>query len=196
MSHGAHGVAHTRQLARELGPRGILVNCFEAGVTDTPAMRLIPGSEVIKAEALRRNPGGRLTTPEDIAATFVALMDPRIRWISGTTVRVDGGEIQEHRWMQAVDALAAQRVGEIELPPPTFVTLTGLASYRSAAAALRAVRAQPFATFLPRLHITPDGACTLYGEDAGYESGDLDRPGPRHRLSMRGSAWVYERVLG
>ncbi len=84
--------AHTRQLARELGPRGILVNCFEAGVTDTPAMRLIPGADVIKAEALRRNPGERLTTPEDIAATFVALMSPDVKWISGTTVRVDGGE--------------------------------------------------------------------------------------------------------
>lgn len=84
--------AHTRQLARELGPRGILVNCFEAGVTDTPALRLIPGSDVLKSEALRRNPGERLTTPEDIANTFVALMDPRVHWISGTTVRVDGGE--------------------------------------------------------------------------------------------------------
>lgn len=84
--------AHTRQLARELGPRGIMVNCFEAGVTDTPALRLIPGSDVIKQEALRRNPGERLTTPEDIASTFVALMDPRVHWISGTTVRVDGGE--------------------------------------------------------------------------------------------------------
>lgn len=84
--------AHTRQLARELGPRGILVNCFEAGVTDTPAMRLIPGADVIKTEALRRNPGNRLTTTEDIAATFVALMDPSIKWISGTTIRVDGGE--------------------------------------------------------------------------------------------------------
>jgi enoyl-[acyl-carrier protein] reductase III len=84
--------AHTRQLARELGPRGISVNCFEAGVTDTPAMRLIPGADVIKSEALRRNPGGRLTTPEDIANTFVALMDPKVQWISGTTVRVDGGE--------------------------------------------------------------------------------------------------------
>lgn len=84
--------AHTRQLARELGPRGIRVNCFEAGVTDTPALRLIPGSDVIKQEALRRNPGGRLTTPEDIAATFVALMDDRVQWINGTTIKVDGGE--------------------------------------------------------------------------------------------------------
>ncbi len=61
-------------------------------MTDTPAMRMIPGADIIKGEALRRNPGGRLTQPEDIANTFVALMDPRVRWISGTTVRVDGGE--------------------------------------------------------------------------------------------------------
>jgi 8-oxo-dGTP pyrophosphatase MutT (NUDIX family) len=111
-------------------------------------------------------------------------------------VRVDGGEIHDHRWMHATEALAAQRGGEIELPPPTFVTLTGLAPFQSAADALRGLREQPFETFLPRLHLTPDGACTLYGEDAGYESGDIDQPGPRHRLSMRGSEWVYERVLG
>jgi enoyl-[acyl-carrier protein] reductase III len=84
--------AHTRQLALELGPRGIRVNCFEAGVTDTPALRMIPGSDVLKAEALRRNPGGRLTTPEDIANTFVALMEPKVQWVNGTVIKVDCGE--------------------------------------------------------------------------------------------------------
>jgi enoyl-[acyl-carrier protein] reductase III len=84
--------SHTRQLALELGPRGIRVNCFEAGVTDTPALRMIPGSDVIKAEALRRNPAGRLTTPEDIANTFVALMDSRVEWVNGTVIKVDCGE--------------------------------------------------------------------------------------------------------
>ncbi len=84
--------SHTRQLALELGPRGIRVNCFEAGVTDTPALRMIPGSDVIKSEALRRNPAGRLTTPEDIANTFVALLDPRVEWVNGTVIKVDCGE--------------------------------------------------------------------------------------------------------
>jgi enoyl-[acyl-carrier protein] reductase III len=84
--------SHTRQLALELGPRGIRVNCFEAGVTDTPALRMIPGSDVLKSEALRRNPGGRLTVPEDIAKTFVALMDPRVEWVNGTVIKVDCGE--------------------------------------------------------------------------------------------------------
>lgn len=84
--------AHTRQLALELGPHGILVNCIEAGVTDTPALRKIPGHEEMVSEATRRNPMGRLTTPEDIARTIRALADPDIVWITGTVIRVDGGE--------------------------------------------------------------------------------------------------------
>ncbi len=84
--------AHTRQLALELGGRGIRVNCFEAGVTETHALSMIPGAEEIKREALRRNPGGRLTTPEDVAHTLVALMDPKVEWINGSVIKVDGGE--------------------------------------------------------------------------------------------------------
>ena len=84
--------AHTRQLALELGPYGIMVNCIEAGVTDTPALRKIPGHEEMIAEATRRNPMGRMTTPQDIANTIRALADPSIVWITGTVIRVDGGE--------------------------------------------------------------------------------------------------------
>ncbi|RLC61727.1 MAG: 3-oxoacyl-ACP reductase [Chloroflexota bacterium] len=85
--------SHTRQLALELGPRGIAVNCLRPGVTDTPALRAIPGHETYIAEALKRNPGGRLTTPEDVAKVLVALADPAITWISGAVIPVDGGEI-------------------------------------------------------------------------------------------------------
>ncbi len=84
--------SHTRQLALELAPRGVRVNCFEAGVTDTPAMRMIPNADLLKSEAVKRNPGGRLTTPEDVANTFVALMDPKVQWINGTVIKVDCGE--------------------------------------------------------------------------------------------------------
>ena len=84
--------SHTRQLALELGPRGIAVNCLRPGVTDTPALRLIPGHEVYIEEALKRNPGGRMTTPQDVARVLVALADPAITWISGAVIPVDGGE--------------------------------------------------------------------------------------------------------
>jgi len=85
--------SHARQLALELGPQGIAVNCLRPGVTDTPALRVIPGHEDYIVEALKRNPGGRLTTTEDVAKALVALADPAITWISGAVIPVDGGEI-------------------------------------------------------------------------------------------------------
>lgn len=84
--------SHTRQLALELAPQGILVNTIMAGITDTPALRAIPGHEHMLQEALHHNPSGRITTPEDIAAMLVSLANPRLSWITGTIIRVDGGE--------------------------------------------------------------------------------------------------------
>ena len=84
--------SHVRQLALELGPRGVAVNCLRPGVADTPALRAIPGHEHWVQEALKRNPGGRLTTPEDVAAVLVALADPAVACISGAMIPVDGAE--------------------------------------------------------------------------------------------------------
>ena len=85
-------VADVNLKAMELGPRGILVNCIQAGVTDTPALRMIPGNELLVEASVRRNPGKRLTTPEDIANTIAALADPSVSWISGSILFIDGGE--------------------------------------------------------------------------------------------------------
>ncbi|MBN1874156.1 MAG: SDR family oxidoreductase [Anaerolineae bacterium] len=84
--------AHMRQLALELGGRGIAVNCLMPGVTDTPALRAIPGHEKIIEQVLTHHPGGRLTTPEDVAQVLVALAAPSITWLSGAVIPVDGGE--------------------------------------------------------------------------------------------------------
>ncbi|HUF89332.1 MAG TPA: SDR family oxidoreductase [Gemmatimonadota bacterium] len=84
--------AHTRQLAFELAPRGITVNSIRAGVTDTPALRKIPGSDEMIASATKRNPHGRLTTPGDVARALVALARPETAWITGNVIGVDGGE--------------------------------------------------------------------------------------------------------
>jgi enoyl-[acyl-carrier protein] reductase III len=85
--------AHCRQLALELLPHGITVNAIRAGVTDTPALRRIPGHEELIAVASARNPGGRMTRPEDVAEALVALASPRLGWMTGNTIGVDGGEL-------------------------------------------------------------------------------------------------------
>jgi 8-oxo-dGTP pyrophosphatase MutT (NUDIX family) len=108
-------------------------------------------------------------------------------------VCVDGGEIHEHAWIRPSDALAAQARGEIELPPPTFVTIFGLVEYRHVGDALAALAAEGVKNYVPRISRVPGGACSLYEGDAGYESGDAAIEGPRHRLWMMGSDWRYER---
>jgi NAD(P)-dependent dehydrogenase (short-subunit alcohol dehydrogenase family) len=84
--------SHIRQLATELASRGVTANALRGGVTNTPAARKIPGSERLFAEAARRNPHGRITTPEDVARAVVALSAPQADWITGNVINVDGGE--------------------------------------------------------------------------------------------------------
>ncbi len=84
--------SHIRQIASELGKHGVTANALRAGVTDTPALRMIPGNAELLDEAKRRNPSGRLTTPEDLAAAIVALSGPGGDWITGNVIGVDGGE--------------------------------------------------------------------------------------------------------
>lgn len=84
--------SHTRQLAIELAEQKITVNCILAGVTDTPALRVIPNHEELTAASIRRNPHGRLTTPEDVADVVSLLCDSRAAWITGSIISCDGGE--------------------------------------------------------------------------------------------------------
>ena len=84
--------SHVRQLAAELAPRQITVNAIRAGVTDTPALQKIPGHDEIIAQAIRRNPSRRMTTPEDAARAIVALSHPDTSWMTGNVIGVDGGE--------------------------------------------------------------------------------------------------------
>lgn len=84
--------SHTRQLALELAPLGITVNAIMAGVTDTPALRKIPGSDEMIALAKRKNPSGHLTSPKDVAEAIGLLSHPKSQWITGNVICVDGGE--------------------------------------------------------------------------------------------------------
>ena len=85
--------AHVRQLALELMPEGITVNAIRAGVTDTAALRRIPDWPKLIAAAEARNPGRRLTRPEDVAEALVVLATPNTHWMTGNVIGIDGGEV-------------------------------------------------------------------------------------------------------
>jgi len=81
-----------RSIAVEYAPFGIRCNIVQAGITETPALAAIPGSDHMKAQALLRNPFRRLTTPRDVANVIYLLSTDEAAWINGEVVRVDGGE--------------------------------------------------------------------------------------------------------
>lgn len=110
-------------------------------------------------------------------------------------VTVDGSEIDDHLWATPAEALAAHSSGEVELPAPTFVSLTRLGGYRDVAHAVAAVPTEPYRRFNPRVAMVGGTwVATLYEGDAAFASDplDLDLPGPRHRLHITELPWRYE----
>jgi NAD(P)-dependent dehydrogenase (short-subunit alcohol dehydrogenase family) len=85
--------SHIRQLAVEMGKYGITANSIMAGVTDTPALRKIPGNDKLIDNALKGNPTGRLTTTEDVARFITLLSVPETSFVTGNVLAVDGGEL-------------------------------------------------------------------------------------------------------
>ncbi len=81
-----------RAMAVELASHGVRSNIIQAGVTDTPALRAIPGHDHLAAQARLRNPFRRLTAPRDVANVIFLLATDEAAWINGALIRVDGGE--------------------------------------------------------------------------------------------------------
>jgi len=109
-------------------------------------------------------------------------------------VVVDGGEIHEHMWMSTKRAFSLRDAGEIEIAPPTWVTLHTLAAWRSVAETLDAVRARDPERFETHIAIEDGGPTALWHGDAGWSTSDATAPGPRHRLRMHRRGWAYERT--
>lgn len=108
-------------------------------------------------------------------------------------VLVDGAEIHEHAWVSPGEALARRDAGEVQLAPPTWMTLHALALLPDVETALGAARAAEPRRFATRIHRDGDTLVAMWAGDASYESGALDRLGGRHRLIMDRAAWRLER---
>ncbi len=164
------------------------------------AARACAVRETLEEAGLRLTPDdlvpmSRWVTPEELPKRFdtwffLAVADP------GVHVHIDGREIVDHRWYSAEQAIAAHHTGQGMLSPPAFVLLSQLAALGPLANIMTKITAAPPLHYTPRLIPLPDGACTVYQQDAAYRSGDLASPGPRHRLWMRAAGWRYESLPG
>lgn len=127
-------------------------------------------------------------TPKRFATYFFVAPAP------AGVVTIDGGEIHDEAWMRPADALTRRDALEIELAPPTWVTLHDLATFDTIDALMTDAHARKPVFYETHMGKGEAGMFALWEGDAGYDSGDADAPGPRHRLLMkRDGGWTLER---
>ena len=80
-----------KMLSREVGPKGVTVNCVAPGRIDTPRMTELYGEAGPPAEEIAQIPLGRLGTPREFGDVVCFLASSRAAYVSGTTILVDGG---------------------------------------------------------------------------------------------------------
>jgi 8-oxo-dGTP pyrophosphatase MutT (NUDIX family) len=114
-------------------------------------------------------------------------------------VAIDQGEIHDHAWMRPADALRRRDQLDIELAPPTWITLFELADTTSVADALHAAASRTPEHFATKIAVADGDMIAVWHGDAGYGDdpethAEAPSEGPRHRLLMLDTGWRYERT--
>lgn len=107
-------------------------------------------------------------------------------------VVIDGSEIHDSRWLLVRDAIAEHEAGELNMLPPTYFTLMNLDRYDNVAQMVETERHSPVPEVFPVFSNDGEQAMVMFRGDAGYESGNGDVSGSRHRAVLRGEHWQYE----
>lgn len=111
-------------------------------------------------------------------------------------IEIDDGEIKDSAWIQPAQALERHAKGEIDLVPPTWVTLYHLSLYAPAESVVAHFREHPHKVYNTRVAKAADGnRVAMWRGDAGYEPWDADVTGERHRLVMAEGGFVFENTV-
>ncbi len=108
-----------------------------------------------------------------------------------SSIAIDGGEIHDFQWINIAEAVRQHEAGELGLYPPTIMTLRSLRGYLSTEDALIGIAARDPFTVFPLFAQTTDPIQIMFEGDSGYDNGDPDLAGPRHRAQLEGKVWHY-----
>jgi len=108
-------------------------------------------------------------------------------------VQIDQGEIHDYQWVCPREFLAKVPSPDIMIMPPTFVSLKRLTEFSDVGSVMANVHDAETDIFETRFVKSSEGFVTLWKPDIAYDTLELDKPGPRHRLNCRASEWHYQR---
>jgi 8-oxo-dGTP pyrophosphatase MutT (NUDIX family) len=174
------------------------VDPTDAGVDELARARVAAAREAYEEAGLRLDPDA-LTVhshwlpPPIVARRFSTWFFLAPLPAGAVDVTVDGHEIHDHAWLAATEVLRRRDAGEVELAPPTWVTLHSLVRHRNVAEAIAAAQAAEPERFTTRIALVDGTRVAMWRGDAGYELGDVAAAGARHRLVMADDGWRYER---
>ena len=126
-------------------------------------------------------------TPKRFCTYFFAT-----KLLDGYEVTIDDSEIIEHNWFRPHEAISLRDDGEIELAPPTWVTLNRLISFANVEDALNDLDTNDPIFYETHIAQSEKGPVAMWFGDAGYEKTDPDTPGERHRLTMTTDGYHFE----
>lgn len=108
-------------------------------------------------------------------------------------VTVDGGEIQNHEWIHPGAMLERHAAGEVDLAPPTWITLHQIARYAPVERVLARLLDIPHRRYETRIAQRADGVrVAMWAGDAGYDGSNADADGDRHRLVLAEGGFIFE----
>ena len=126
-------------------------------------------------------------TPKRFSTYFFAT-----KLLDGDEVTIDDSEIIEHNWFRPHEAIDLRDAGEIELAPPTWVTLNRLISFTNVENALNDLDAKDPIFYETHIAQSAKGPVAMWFGDAGYEKTNPVMPGERHRLTMTTDGYHFE----
>ena len=116
--------------------------------------------------------------------------------VEGQDVQHDGEEMTSSLWVTPAEALARHRQKEIEMLPPTLISLMAIQGFASVADVFVHYRHKEPLYFLPKACFHQDQLIMLYPGDAGYDGQAPENETARHRCLHTPEGWQYINEIG